>query len=150
MIGIYVFVRIEGAAMCATCGRSCDVCDVWKELRRKTDKRSSTQEVSMELHPEVKPVFRNEVLEMGKQIRITRPYFTKYEYTTLIATRAQQLAEGAKPLVDLKGLKTSDPMFLWTVAKMEIAERKLPYIIRRQLPNNTSEFWSVQELESIW
>jgi hypothetical protein len=108
-------------------------------VRRKTDKRSSTQEVSMELHPEVKPVFRNEVLEMGKQTRITRPYFTKYEYTTLIATRAQQLAEGAKPLVDLKGLKTSDPMFLWTVD-----------IIRRQLPNNTSEFWSVQELETIW
>jgi DNA-directed RNA polymerase I, II, and III subunit RPABC2 len=135
MIGIYVFARIEEAV---------------RRVRRKTDKRSSTQEVSMELHPEVKPVFRNEVLEMGKQIRITRPYFTKYEYTTLIATRAQQLAEGAKPLVDLKGLKTSDPMFLWTVAKMEIAERKLPYIIRRQLPNNTSEFWSVQELESIW
>jgi DNA-directed RNA polymerase I, II, and III subunit RPABC2 len=64
--------------------------------------------------------------------------------------RAQQLAEGANPLVDLKGLKTSDPMFLWTVAKMEIAQRKLPYIIRRQLPNNTSEFWSVQELEMIW
>jgi len=41
-------------------------------------------------------------------------------------------------------------MFLWTVAKMEIAQRKLPYIIRRQLPNNTSEFWSVQEMEIMW
>ena len=104
----------------------------------------------MELHPEVKPVFRKEVAEMVKQPRITQPFFTKYEYTALIATRAQQLAEGAKPLVDLKGLKTSDPMFLWSVAKLEIAQRKLPYIIRRQLPNNTSEFWSVQEMEIMW
>jgi len=105
---------------------------------------------AIDLHPEVRPVFRAEVAEMVKQPRITQPYFTKYEYTALIATRAQQLAEGAKPLIDLKGLKTSDPMFVWTVAKKEVAERKLPYIIRRQLPNNTSEFWSVQEMEINW
>jgi DNA-directed RNA polymerase subunit K/omega len=104
----------------------------------------------MDLHPEVKPVFRKEVADMVKQPRITQPYFTKYEYTTLVAVRAQQLAEGAKPLIDLKGLKTSDPMFVWTVAKQEIAERKLPYIIRRQLANNTSEFWSTQEMEIHW
>ena len=104
----------------------------------------------MDLHPEVKPVFRKEVAEMIKQPRVTQPFFTKYEYTSLIATRAQQIAEGAKPLVDLKGMKTSDPMFIWTVAKREIEERKLPYIIRRQLPNNTSEFWSVPELEIMW
>jgi DNA-directed RNA polymerase subunit K/omega len=96
-----------------------------------------------DLHPEVKPVFRDEVAEMIKQPRITQPFFTKDEYTALVATRAQQIAEGAKPLIDLKGLKTSDPMFVWTVAKKEIAERKLPYIIRRQLPNNMSNVESI-------
>jgi len=104
----------------------------------------------MDLHPEVKPVFRSEVVDTIKQPRMTQPYFSKHEYTALIATRAQQIADGAKPLVDLKGMKTSDPMFIWNVAKREIEERKLPYIIRRQLPNNTSEFWSVQELEIMW
>jgi DNA-directed RNA polymerase I, II, and III subunit RPABC2 len=101
-------------------------------------------------HPEVKPIFRQEVVEAIKQPRITQPFFTKYEYTALVATRAQQIAEGAKPLIDLKGMKTSDPMFVWTVAKQEIADRKLPYIIRRQLANNTSEFWSTQEMEIMW
>ena len=105
---------------------------------------------AVDLHPEVKPVFRAEVAEMIKQPRITQPYFTKYEYTALIATRAQQIAEGAKPLVGLDGLRTSDPMFLWNVAKREVEQRKLPYVIRRQLPNNTSEFWSAQELEIAW
>ena len=101
-------------------------------------------------HPEVKPIFRNEVIEAVKQPRITREYFTKYEYTALLSMRAQQLAEGAKPLVGLEGLKASDPMFVWNVAKREIEQRKLPFIIRRQLPDGNSEFWSVQEMEVMW
>lgn len=101
-------------------------------------------------HPEVKPVFRKEVAEAVKQPRITREYFTKYEFTSLMATRAQQLAEGAKPLVSLDGLKVSDPMFVWNVAKREIEQRKLPFVIRRQLPDGTAEYWSAQELEIIW
>ena len=101
-------------------------------------------------HPEVQPIFRKDVAENIKQPRITREYFTKYEYTSLLATRAQQLAEGAKPLVSLEGLKTSDPLFVWNVAKKEIEQRKLPFLIRRQLPNGTSEYWSAQELEVMW
>jgi DNA-directed RNA polymerase I, II, and III subunit RPABC2 len=101
-------------------------------------------------HPEVKPIFRAEVVEAVKQPRVTREFYTKYEYTALLATRAQQLAEGAKPLVSLDGLKPSDPMFIWSVAKREIEQRKLPFLLRRQLPNGTSEYWSTQELEMMW
>lgn len=104
----------------------------------------------MDQHPEVKPIFRKEVADGIKEARTTREYFTKYEYTTLIATRAQQLADGAKPLVELTGLKTSDPLFVWNVAKREIALRKLPFLIRRQMPNGTAEFWSAQEMEVMW
>jgi DNA-directed RNA polymerase I, II, and III subunit RPABC2 len=98
----------------------------------------------------VKPIFRKEVVEAVKQPRVTREFYTKYEYTTLLATRAQQIAEGAKPLVSLEGLKTSDPMFIWNVAKREIEQRKLPFLIRRQLPTGDSEYWSTQELEMLW
>lgn len=101
-------------------------------------------------HPEVKPVFRSEVVESVKEPRVTRGYYTKYEYTALVAMRAQQLAEGAKPLVELTGLRTSDPLFVWNVAKREIEQRKLPFIVRRQLPDGTAEFWSTQEMEILW
>ena len=104
----------------------------------------------MDLHPEVRPVFRNEISANIQQPRVTRPYFTKYELTALVSARAQQLAEGAKPLVSMDGLRASDPMFVWDVARREVEQRKLPFIIRRQLPNNTSEFWSAQELEIMW
>jgi DNA-directed RNA polymerase I, II, and III subunit RPABC2 len=101
-------------------------------------------------HPEVQPIFRKDVADNIKQPRITREYFTKYEYTSLLATRAQQLAEGAKPLISLDGLKTSDPLFVWNLADKEIKQRKLPFIVRRQLPDGTAEFWSAQELEVMW
>lgn len=101
-------------------------------------------------HPEVKPIFRNEVAEAVKLPRVTREYFTKYEYTALVALRAQQLAEGSKPLVGLEGLKASDPMFVWHVARREVEQKKLPFLIRRQLPDGTAEFWSVQEMEIMW
>jgi DNA-directed RNA polymerases I, II, and III subunit RPABC2 len=99
---------------------------------------------------DVKPVFRNEVAEAISQPRMTQPYFSKYEFTTLLATRARQLAEGAKPLASFDGLKTSDPMFVWNLARREIEQRKLPFLIRRRLPSGRSEFWSAQELEVIW
>lgn len=99
---------------------------------------------------DVKPIFRNEVVDTIKQPRITREYFTKYEQTALLGVREQQLAEGAKPLVSLDGLKTSDPRFLQKVAERELEQRKLPFLIRRRMPNGQSEYWSAQELEVMW
>ena len=101
-------------------------------------------------HPEVKPIFRAEVVEAIKKPRVTREFYTKYEYTALLATRIEQLEDGAKPLVSLEGLKTSDPRFVEFVARREIEQRKLPFLIRRQLPNGTSEYWSTQDLEMLW
>jgi DNA-directed RNA polymerases I, II, and III subunit RPABC2 len=99
---------------------------------------------------DVKPVFRKEVIEGIAQPRLTQPYFTRYEFTTLLATRAQQLAEGAMPMASLDGLKTSDPLFVWALARREIEQRKLPFLVKRRLPSGRSEFWSAQELEIMW
>lgn len=102
------------------------------------------------IHPEVQSVTRESIMESFKEQRLTLPYFTKYEYTALIGTRAQQIAEGAKPLVSLDGILTSSPRFVWDVAEKEINEKKLPFIIHRRFPNGTSEYWSATELNIIW
>jgi DNA-directed RNA polymerase subunit K/omega len=101
-------------------------------------------------HPEAKPVFRSQVTKAMETPRITRPYFTRYEYVVLMASRQQQLAEGAKPLVSLDGLRTSDPQFIDHVVRREIEQRMLPFVFQRLMPNGTSEFWSAQELELAW
>ena len=99
------------------------------------------------IHPEVQPVARDAV---DTADRITLPFYSKYEYTTLLGIRAQQIADGAKPLVSLEGLQTSHPQFVWKLAEKEIQERKLPFIVHRRLPNATSEYWSATELSVIW
>jgi hypothetical protein len=47
-------------------------------------------------------------------------------------------------------LRTDDPQFIWKLAKKEILEQKLPFIIHRRLPNGQSEYWSTMELSIIW
>jgi len=102
------------------------------------------------LHPEVQPVTREEVQETLTDVeRKTHPYYTKYEYTTLLGIRAQQIAHGAKPLISLEGIVTSSPRFVWEVATKEIDLRKLPFIIHRRFPNGVSEYWSANELTRI-
>jgi DNA-directed RNA polymerase I, II, and III subunit RPABC2 len=102
------------------------------------------------LHPEVQSVTRESVQEALKSEKTTLPYYTKYEQVALIGTRAQQLAEGAKPLVSLDGMLTSDSRFVWNVAEKEVFERKLPFIIHRRFPDGRSEYWSTQELSIMW
>ena len=102
------------------------------------------------IHPEVLPVSRESVQEELKKERLTLPYYSKYEQVALIGTRAQQLAEGSKPLVSLDGMFTSDPLFVCKVAEKEIHEKKLPFIIHRRLPDGHSEYWSAMELSVIW
>jgi DNA-directed RNA polymerase I, II, and III subunit RPABC2 len=108
------------------------------------------RESSKILHHEVSSISRNTIIETDKEQRTTLPYYSKYEYTCLLGTRAQQLAEGSKPLTSTDGLRTEDPQFIWKLAKKEILEQKLPFIIHRHLPNGKSEFWSTMELSVIW
>ncbi len=105
------------------------------------------REQSLSKHPEVRPIPRKEV---KTEERKTLPYYSKYEYTALLATRAQQLADGARPLVSLEGILPSDPMFVWKVAEREIHEQRLPFLVHRRMPDGKSEFWSTAELETIW
>lgn len=104
------------------------------------------------MHPETNAVSRTNVITAltDADKRVTQPYYSKYEYTTIIGTRAQQIAQGSKPLVSLDSIQTSNPDFIWKVAEKEIVERKLPFIIHRRLPDGHSEYWSTSELGIIW
>jgi len=52
-----------------------------------------------------------------------------------------QISKGAPPLVEVGNLE--NPV---EIAYKELRERKIPYIIRRSLPNGMIEDWRVDEL----
>jgi len=32
------------------------------------------------------------------------------------------------------------------IAKLELSQRKMPFIIKRSIPNNTCEYWRIDEM----
>jgi DNA-directed RNA polymerase subunit K/omega len=102
-------------------------------------------------HPEVQAVSRETVNETLKEERVTENNFTKYEKVRIIADRVQMIAEGAKPLVSIEGMNTSEPQFLWKVAEKELEEGVLAgMIVHRRHPIGKSEFWAASELNINW
>ncbi|CAD8079161.1 unnamed protein product [Paramecium sonneborni] len=77
-----------------------------------------------------------------KNERVTPPFLTKYERARVIGTRALQISRNSPIYVDPK--ETTDPI---QVAQQELNENKIPFIIRRYLPNGNFEDWELQELE---
>ena len=75
----------------------------------------------------------------------TLPFITKYERTRILGIRAKQLNNGAKPFITLG----EDMLDGYTIAKQELKEKKIPFIIRRPLPNGASEYWRLEDLEML-
>lgn len=73
--------------------------------------------------------------------RMTTRYMTKYERARVLGTRALQISMNAPVLVELDG--ESDPL---EIALKELKAKKIPFTIRRYLPNGSYEDWGVDEL----
>lgn len=88
-----------------------------------------------------------EILHIQKEVatthkpRETLNRMTIYEKAYIIGVRAAQLSDDAPPFVDI-----GDMTDCIQIAKKELAEKKLPFIIRRKLPDSTFEDWPVDEL----
>ncbi|XVF12458.1 hypothetical protein REPUB_Repub08aG0120300 [Reevesia pubescens] len=82
-----------------------------------------------------------------KTTRKTSKYMTKYERARILGTRALQISMNAPVMVELEG--ETDPL---EIAMKELRERKIPFTIRRYLPDGSYEDWGVDELivEDSW
>ncbi|CDK26287.1 unnamed protein product [Kuraishia capsulata CBS 1993] len=78
---------------------------------------------------------------ISKEDRTTTPYMTKYERARILGTRALQISMNAPVLVDIEG--ETDPL---QIALKELAQRKIPLVIRRYLPDGSYEDWGCDEL----
>ncbi|XP_073021204.1 DNA-directed RNA polymerases II and V subunit 6B-like [Primulina eburnea] len=79
--------------------------------------------------------------------RKTSKYMTKYERARILGTRALQISMNAPVMVELEG--ETDPL---EIAMKELRQRKVPFTIRRYLPDGSYEDWGVNELivEDSW
>lgn len=77
----------------------------------------------------------------GERTRITTRYMTKYERARILGTRALQISMNAPVMVQLDG--ETDPL---EIAMKELREKKVPFTVRRFLPDGSFEDWGVDEL----
>jgi DNA-directed RNA polymerase I, II, and III subunit RPABC2 len=107
-------------------------------------------------HPECIVHNYNEVLSMCRVIRDangiiiddlhkTLPYLTKYERARILGVRAKQINTGATPFINL----SEEIIDGYVVAEMELKEKKIPFIIKRPMPNGGSEYWFLKDLEDL-
>ncbi|CAD7946233.1 unnamed protein product [Amoebophrya sp. A120] len=80
--------------------------------------------------------------EEEKKKRKTSAYMTKYERARIIGTRAMQISLNSPIMVPLD-VGEDDPM---EIAEKELRQGKIPFHIRRKLPNGETEIWKVEEL----
>lgn len=82
-----------------------------------------------------------EFVERPRKERRTRPVLSKFERAKVIAIRAEQIGRGTPALVEkLAGDEAI------TTAEREFAAGRIPFVIRRYLPDGSFEDWKLSEL----
>ena len=110
----------------------------------------------MNFHPECVMHNYDEIEGLSKVVRDqngviiddlhrTLPYLTKYERTRVLGQRAKQINSGATPFVKVP----ENVIDGYLVAELELKQKRIPFIIRRPLPNGGSEYWNIKDLENI-
>lgn len=120
-----------------------DIDDAGIELEIDNYEEDATEESSeiLEIKEAVETTVKKNAKKIANSDRSTRPVLTKYERVIVLSHRTRELDLGCKPYVSIDNIRTT-----YEIALRELEERKIPYIIRRHLPNNYYEDWEIQEL----
>jgi DNA-directed RNA polymerase I, II, and III subunit RPABC2 len=107
-------------------------------------------------HPELKIHNYDEVDSLSRIVRDengnivdpfhkTLPFITRYERARILGERAKQLNSGAMAMVNV------EPTIIdgYLIALKEFEEKKIPFIIKRPLPNGGCEYWKFSDMEII-
>ena len=90
-------------------------------------------------------VIKNKNGEIVDPLHTTLPFITRYEKARIIGERAKQINAGANPFVEI------EPSVIdgYLIALKEFEEKKIPFIIKRPLPNGSCEYWKMSDLEIL-
>lgn len=79
------------------------------------------------------------------QSNISVKFLTMYEKTSILGLRKQQLTNGAKSYLDNKLIQKYNND-IEIIAKLELEEKKLPFIVCRTFPNGLKEYYKLDDL----
>jgi DNA-directed RNA polymerase subunit K/omega len=107
------------------------------EVDKPDDEEEEEEEEEEEKKEE--PKKKSKVVDASK--RVTNPIMTKFEYSYIVAKRAEMIEHGSPLMIpDTKYIKAIEIAIEETVNKLN------PIIIRRTLPNGNIEEWKNSEL----
>lgn len=117
---------------------------------------NTKQNIVSDFHPEMQShnydevnilstVVRNENGIIIDPLHKTLPFITKYEKARILGERAKQLNSGAKPFIDVEPTVIDG----YLIALKEYEQKKIPFILRRPLPNGGCEYWRMKDLEIL-
>ena len=126
------------------------------EMYLKKFDREVNENYIVNNHPECALQNYDEILAMTKVVRDsnyiiiddlhrTNPFLTKYERARILGQRAKQIETGATPFVKVP----ENIIDSYLIANLELTQNKIPFIIRRPLPNGGTEYWYVSDLEDL-
>lgn len=69
----------------------------------------------------------------------TQPSITKFEKAKIIGIRAQMIADGSEPLIEINNLKNAIE-----IAEEEYKQKKIPLLITRNI-NGIKEYWRLDD-----
>ena len=70
------------------------------------------------------------------------PYLTQYERTKILGFRSNQLSQGARPLIQVPSHVTD----VMDIARLELEQKRLPFLLKRPMPDGTYEYFRLQDL----
>ena len=117
---------------------------------------SLQKQVIADYHPELHSHTYDEINAMSNVVRDKRgnvidplhqtlPFITRYEKARILGERAKQINSGAKPFVDVD-VSVIDG---YLIALSEFEQKKIPFIIKRPMPNGGCEYWKLSDLEIL-
>lgn len=89
----------------------------------------------------------NKVVANLDKEKISKPLMTKYEFNQIISLRTNQIALGSPIFLESSTIIIKSNMELRKIAITELQEGRLPYIIKRQLPNNKYECYRIKDMD---